>query len=105
MTESDELRIVQNVADHVERTFDVDIASGNSIAEAKEQLHATLVERIVELLTKNPERLMSILYRIDVRESLVNEIFSKALPPEVPYLLADAIIERQMQKVRSRGQS
>lgn len=104
MTESDELRIVRNVADQVERSFDVDVASANNIMDAKQHLHTTLVQRIVELLTKNPERLMSILYRIDVRESLVHEIFSKALPPEVPYLLADAIIERQMQKVQSREQ-
>ena len=45
---------------------------------------------------------MSILYRIDVSEKKVNEIFATALAPDVPDLLADVIIERQLAKARTQ---
>jgi hypothetical protein len=67
-----------------------------------EDVRRMLTERIITLLDRSPERLMSILYRIDVNEHQVNEIFSHALPPDVPELLANLIIERQLQKVESR---
>lgn len=97
---NDTLRIV---AESVERTFDVDVPIPTQPSELYRPLREALVQRIIELLTKNPERLMAILYRIDVSESIVHEIFSTALPPDVPDLLADAILERQVQKVVSRG--
>lgn len=69
-----------------------------------EHLRRLLVERIVELLNRNPEKLMSILYRIDVSELRVNEIMKKSFPTEVPLHLADLIIDRQLAKARSRAE-
>ena len=48
---------------------------------------------------------MTILYRIDVSERNVNEIFSKSIPPDVPELIADLIIERQLAKARTRAEA
>ena len=66
-------------------------------------VRARLVERIIQLLNTNPERLMAILYRIDVSEARVNDIFSTALPPDMPEQIADLVIERQLAKAETRA--
>jgi hypothetical protein len=66
-------------------------------------VRAALVDRIIYLLNSNPERLMAILYRIDVSEPRVNEIFSHALPPDIPEQIADLVIERQIAKAETRA--
>lgn len=54
------------------------------------------------LLERNPGMLMSILYRIDVAEQSVQRVLSTAPHDEIPTRLADLIIERQLEKVRTR---
>jgi len=61
-----------------------------------------LIERIVRLLNTYPERLMAVLYRIDVSEQRIREIFDTTFPTEIPEKIADAVIERQLQKARTR---
>lgn len=94
MSSDDELS--RSAAEKISLTFDLDEV------ESLEAVRAALVNRIIQLLTSNPERLMAALYRIDVQEQRVNEIFTTAIPPDVPDLLADLIIERQLQKARTR---
>ncbi|HCN04755.1 MAG TPA: hypothetical protein DIS79_03975 [Bacteroidetes bacterium] len=94
MSSDDEL--ARSAAEKISLTFDLDEV------ESLEAVRAALVNRIIQLLTSNPERLMAALYRIDVQEQRVNEIFTTAIPPDVPDLLADLIIERQLQKARTR---
>jgi len=67
-----------------------------------DDVRAYLVDRIAALLDANPALLLSILYRIDVAERDVKEVFSDVAPPEMPGRLADLIIERQVQKMRIR---
>lgn len=69
-----------------------------------EEVHAYLVDRISWLLDHRLALLMSILYRIDVHESRVKEIFLAAAPGEIPSRLAHAMIERQLQKLGVREQ-
>ena len=68
-----------------------------------EEMRAMLINRITELLSLNPEKLMAILYRIDVKEVAVNQIMSTSFPLEVPIHLADLIITRQLEKAQSRA--
>ncbi len=63
---------------------------------------AALIERIVQLLEYQLERLMHILYRIDVDEAAVNRCFRNLPPGEVAAALADLIIARQKEKVLTR---
>lgn len=60
---------------------------------------ASHVER---LLQSKPEHLMSILYRIDVPERRVRLIFENAAYENLPMQLADLMVERQLQKIRTR---
>lgn len=65
-----------------------------------EKLRNLLAERIDFLLKSDPEKLFSILYRIDISEAKSKEALESAgNPAEV---MADLIVERQLQKVKTR---
>lgn len=68
-----------------------------------EDLHYILTQRIGELLDKNIEKLVYILYRIDVNQRKTDEIFNNPSKEEIASLMADAVIERQLQKVHTRN--
>jgi len=96
--------IVRSAVDRMGIAFD--LAEVDTSIDADGLLawvRARLVERIIQLLNTNPERLMAILYRIDVSEARVNEIFSTALPPDMPERIADLVIERQLAKAETRA--
>lgn len=66
------------------------------------RLKAILTERITELLTKNPEKLMAVLYRLDVREHSINEVFNQSLSEDLAENISDLIIARQIEKLVTR---
>lgn len=84
----------------IARAFDLDLDEQDAYKRIRDQV----LNRIIELLTRNPEKLMAILYRIDVPESVVANIFATALPPDVPDQLADLVMERQLAKARTRAE-
>ncbi len=92
--------IVLSAANRIAVAFDMDELD---VATTMEAIREALANRIVELLNSNPEKLMMLLYRIDVSEPRVNEIFKNSLPPDVPEALADLIIERQLAKAETRA--
>lgn len=61
-----------------------------------------LIERITRLLASNMDLLMSALYRIDVYEHKVKAAFSTTHPDQLAEVLADLVIERQIQKIQIR---
>ena len=54
------------------------------------------------LLDKNPEKLFSILYRIDIPQRVTDEIFAVDNKEDIAPLLSEAIIQRQLQKIQTR---
>lgn len=102
MTSSDAL--ARSAADRIAIAFDIDEGHGLTEHDILQQIREELVSRIIHLLNANPEKLMAILYRIDVQEAVVNEIFATALPPDVPELIAELIINRQLAKARTRAE-
>lgn len=95
--------LIHSAAERIAIAFDIGDVDGLPAAITLDDVKRMLTERIIHLLNRNPERLMAILYRIDVAEARVNEIFSTALPPDIPEQLADLIIERQLAKAESRA--
>ncbi len=85
----------------LERSFGIEIPQNDSGIQFS-SLRAILVERIVRLLTESPEQLMSMLYRFDVSEDKVHEVFAHSFPFDMPEKIADLIMERQMQKIHTR---
>ncbi|NOS86280.1 MAG: hypothetical protein HOP31_14160 [Ignavibacteria bacterium] len=84
-----------------------DIVSGNFELQNQdnisfEELHFILSQRIGELLEKNVEKLIHILYRIDVNQRKTDDIFNNPSKEEIVLLLTDAVIERQIEKVQTR---
>lgn len=91
-----------NASQRIASAFDL---AGDELefAGTFEELQSMLIDRITYLLSSNPEKLMAILYRIDVKEASVNQIMSTSFPLEVPIHLAELIITRQLEKAQSRA--
>ncbi|MFA7289768.1 MAG: hypothetical protein WC055_12905 [Melioribacteraceae bacterium] len=61
-----------------------------------------LINKIQEMLARNYDRFMNNLYRMDISEGKVIEVMNSKDKRLVPSLLADLIIERQMQRIKTR---
>jgi len=68
-----------------------------------EDLVNSLAARIALMLDKEPELLFSTLYRLDVLEPKINAVLHSSSEPPA-YGLARLIIERQIEKTKTRGQ-
>lgn len=69
-----------------------------------EQLHTELAAYINQLILQNFERLVSLLYRIDVSEAKVKTLLQQNPGDTAGSIIASLIIERQLQKIESRQQ-
>jgi len=69
-----------------------------------EQLHKELAAYINQLILQNFERLVSLLYRIDVSEEKVKTLLQQNPGDTAGSIIASLIIERQLQKIQSRQQ-
>ena len=67
-----------------------------------EQIQKVLTARIREMLDKNVEKLLHILYRIDVNQKKTDKIFNSPFKDEIAENLAAAVIERQLEKIETR---
>ncbi len=67
-----------------------------------EEFKSYLTDRLAFLLDNKYDALVNILYRIDVPEDKLNELFAKRNRDYIPAALANLIIERSIQKVRFR---
>ncbi|MBI2793687.1 MAG: hypothetical protein HYX66_03435 [Ignavibacteria bacterium] len=93
---------ITSAANAISVAFDIDKPENIDADELFRRLRQVLLQRIIDLLNTNPEKLMSILYRIDVSESKIRELFASAFPPDIPERLADMVIERQIAKAQTR---
>ena len=69
-----------------------------------EELQRMLAAHINHLIKTNFEKLVSILYRIDVSEQKLKHMLLEGGNNDAGKIIADAIIERQLQKIKSRQQ-
>ena len=61
-----------------------------------------VTDEVAVLLDRNPAMLMHILYRVDVAEPKVKQVFAESPPTALATDLADLLIARQLEKVRLR---
>jgi len=61
-----------------------------------------LIEKIKELMSRNFDRFIINLYRIDVDERKVHEILHSKDKTTIPEKLADLIIERQLLRIKTQ---
>jgi (2Fe-2S) ferredoxin len=66
------------------------------------EIQKVLAGKIKELIENNFEKLQNILYRIDLDQRKVHELYIANTNGDFPNLLAKLIIERQLEKVKTR---
>ncbi len=66
------------------------------------EIHRVLAEKIKEMMQNNFEKLQNILYRIDLDQQKVHELYLQTANGDFPYSLAKLIIDRQLAKVKTR---
>lgn len=74
----------------------------NNDFERLEEFKKYLTEKMRDLLDKNYNLLINTLYRIDISEKKLSELFSSRNKELIPEKLADLIIERQIEKINFR---
>jgi len=74
----------------------------NNDFERLEEFRRYLTEKMKDMLDKNYNLLINTLYRIDISEKKLSELFSSKNKESIPQKLADLIIERQIEKINFR---
>jgi hypothetical protein len=75
---------------------------GLNQALSLDALQQALQERLVDYLLNDMEGLLQLLYRIDVDEKKVKQVFAGNQPKEIAPQLAALIIQRILQKAETR---
>ncbi len=96
---------VESITKVIEKDFtlqDSDSLIPSIDVSTLEEFREYLTGKVAYLLDNNYNELINTLYRIDVNESKLRELFSGKTKQNIPGTLADLIIERQLQKIRIR---
>ena len=101
----EEKQQVNEVVKFVENDFFV--SGENSLIpstdiESLEEFRKYLTSKLKRLLEEKFDLLVNVLYKIDISEEKLSELFSAENKDYIPASLADLIIERQLEKVRLR---
>ena len=84
----------------------VDLIQLSSITENRNSENYTLlVETVRHLINNDFEKLIQLLYRMDVSEKRIKESLYTNLESDAAVIIADLMIERQAQKKASRSNS
>jgi|SRR5271154_3384218 len=86
----------EQLIDSLKNDLQIDLASKISFEKIKEKL----AEHINHLINDNFEQLIYILYKVDVKESKLKKLLKEN--PDAASVISDLIIERQLQKIKTR---
>lgn len=67
-----------------------------------ETVRAALEERILELLRKNPRKLATTMYLLDIQERRFAEAMDQPTMEDRAYTLSCVVMERESEKIRTR---
>ncbi|HSZ86512.1 MAG TPA: hypothetical protein VK787_10800 [Puia sp.] len=84
--------------DSLKKDLQIDLATKISFEKIKEKL----IAHINDLINNNFEELINVLYRVDVSEAKLKILLKENA--ESAFVIADLIIERQLQKIKTREQ-
>jgi hypothetical protein len=82
----------------INQSLEINLPENAGLEELREKLSA----HINNLVNHDFEKLVFLLYRIDVDEARMRALLSHKEGEDSPGLIADLIIERQLQKIQSR---
>jgi len=98
---------IEDLQHQVFDSFEIDGNLLPAVTNNEEKFQAfrnLLIARIEELAEKNMDKLMWLLYRVDVSERKLHATLKETPPEKFAPVIADLIIERQMQKIKSRNE-
>ena len=80
----------------------LDVISGTTVFEEKIKSLAT---RVNELLNNDFQKLISVLYRMDINENKLRRLLEENKDTDAGLIIAHLMIEREAQKIKSRRES
>jgi hypothetical protein len=83
----------------IRRSLDIDL--GDDIRY--EELNKYIAAHINQLIQTDFEKLVSLLYRIDISEKKLKHLLQQSRGQDAGKIIADLILERQEQKIKSRS--
>jgi hypothetical protein len=90
--------IIRETANLIEGPFELTAQT----AYSEDDLVAALANRLAEMLEKQPEQLMSLLYRLDVLERKIIPVMRPDAPEPANIGLARLVVERQKQRIETK---
>lgn len=90
----------KNMIDALRQSMDIELKENIS----REELRTNLANHINTLITADFHNLVSLLYRLDIDEAKLKSMLQDNAGADAGFILADLIIERQLQKMKSREQ-
>ena len=90
-----------NLISHINQSLEISLPATIS----PEQLREQLALHINYMINHDFEKLVYYLYRIDVNETKMRNLLDQREGEGAAGLIADLIIERQLQKIKSRAES
>ena len=90
-----------DLVSHINTSLEISLPETLSQEELREKLSA----HINHLINHDFEKLVYYLYRIDVNETKMRNLLDQREGEGAAGLIADLIIERQLQKIKSRAES
>jgi hypothetical protein len=102
--EKAEVHEVSENISNVFNKFGLNLPLSPDDVENLNELRIYLTGKLKDMLDNNYNLLVNTLYRIDVNEGKLNELFGSKNRAYIPSALADLIIERQLQKIHFRKQ-
>ncbi len=81
-----------------------DLPAPLPVATSAEALRRLLADYINGLINTNFEQLVYILYRVDVDEHRLKKLLAEHPQEDTGLLVADLLLERQVQKIKTREQ-
>jgi len=97
-----EQELYPSLAEKLDKDFSL-AKESLSVFDNLSNIREHLIIKVVELMRKDYSRFLNSLYRIDIDEPSVLEVLNSKDKTLVPEKLADLIIERQMQRVKTQN--
>lgn len=88
----------KELSEAISSRFEISIKENYTLDDLKK----ALAVRILSLLDSNVERLLSMLYRVDLSQKKLDEIFRNESKEEIADQIAEAVVDRQLQKIQTR---